>query len=99
MTHSRPLLCQLGHSFAHVDCQTDGPRGMIVAGNRIVEHDHDAVSEESIQSALVAKDELAKVLLVLAQHPHDLFGLRRLGKGSESTQVAEQRRNLAAVAR
>src|SRR5262245_64737376 len=77
VAHARPLLRQLVHALAHVERQADGALGVIVARDRIVEDDHDAVPEESLQRALVSEDELAQVLVVLDQNAPDLFGMGR----------------------
>src|SRR5262245_65558690 len=77
VAHARPLLRQLVHAFTHVERQADGALCVIVARDRIVEDDHDAVAEESLQRALVSEDELAQVLVVLDQNAPDLFGMGR----------------------
>src|SRR5262249_9828780 len=84
VAHARPLLRQLVHPLAHVERQADRALGVVVARNRIVEDNHDAVSEEPLQRALISEDKLAQVLVVLAQNAHDLFGLGRLGEGGEA---------------
>ena len=43
------------------------------------------------------EDQLAHLRVVLAQHAHDLLGLRRLGEGGEAAEVEEDDRHLAPV--
>src|SRR5262249_28339386 len=49
VAHACPLLRQLVYAFAHVERQPDRALGVIVARDRIVEDDHDAVPKESLQ--------------------------------------------------
>ena len=51
-----------------------------------------------LERALVLEDQLARDLVVLAQHAHHLLGLRDLGEGGEAAQVEEHHGDLAAMA-
>src|SRR5439155_25532165 len=57
-----------------------------------------AVAGESLERALVLEDEPAHLRVVLAQHPHDLLGLRGLREGREPAEVEEDHGDLATVA-
>ena len=66
--------------------------------HRIVEDHHHAVAGEALQRAAVLDDDLADRRVVLAQQRHHVFRVRGLGEPGEAAQVAEQRRDLAAMA-
>src|SRR5215212_10073301 len=57
---------------------------MVRARNRIVEDDHDAVSEKPLQRAFILEYQFSHVLVVLAENGHDLFRFGCLGEGGRS---------------
>jgi hypothetical protein len=93
-----PAHRQLGHAITHGRGHAHRPLRRIGHGHRIVEEDHHAVSGEALERSLPLQDELAHLGVVLAQHGHDLFGLRRLREGGEAAQVEENHGDVAAVA-
>src|SRR4029077_3661793 len=85
---SAPVLGQFLDLVAHLECQPNGTLRMIGTSNWIVEDDHDAVSEKPFQRTFILEYELSHVLVVLAEHRHDLFRFGCLGKGGEIAQIA-----------
>ena len=92
-----PAVGELGDPVAHRHGHRDGPLGGVVDGQRVVEEHHEPVAGEALERALEPVDELAERGVVLREHPHDLFGLARLGERRESAQVAEDHHDLAAM--
>ena len=72
--------------------------GPVRARQRVVEEHHHAVAGEPLEGALEAVDELAERRVVGAEHAHHVLRLGRLGERREAAQVAEDDRDLAAVA-
>ena len=85
------------HALAHRDRHAYGALGGIRHGNRVVEEDHHPVAGEALEGAVVRKDQLAHLGVVLAEHAHHLLGLGRLGEGGEASQVEEHDGDLAPV--
>src|SRR5262249_4279485 len=92
-----PLCPEFVHSFPHVQRQPDGTLGVIDTWNWIVEHNHDPVTEEPFERALVTEDEFSQVLVVFTQDRQDLFGFGCLGKVGKATQIAEYDRDLLSM--
>ena len=72
--------------------------GGVVARQRVVEEHHQPVAGEMLERALEPVDQVAERGVVLAQDPHDLLRLGRLGECGEPPQVAEDDDDLASVA-
>ena len=97
-----PLLAPLLDHRADLlpDDQGHADGGLARIGHRhgVVEEDHHAVAGEALQRALVGEDQAAGRGVVVAQHHHDLLGLRGFGKGREAAEVEEHHRDLPTVA-
>src|SRR6476646_5673376 len=85
---STPVLRQLLDLVAHIERQAHRTFGMIRARNRVVEDDHDAVSEKTLQRTFVLEYEFSHVLVIFAENCHDLFRFGCFGKGGEIAKVA-----------
>ena len=70
----------------------------IGAWQRIVEQDHQAVAGEALERAFEFVDQCAERVMIVAQHLHHFFRLRRLGERREPAQVAEHDGDFAAMA-
>ena len=92
-----PVLGEFLHAPPHGDAEANRPQGRIVHGQRIVEEHHDPVASEPLERAVVAHDEVAKGMVVLAEHLPHLFGLGSLGEGGEPAQVGEHDSDVAAM--
>ena len=68
------------------------------AGDRIIEKDHHAVPCEALKGPLILVNNFPHRDMELMQHPHHFFWLGGLREGRKSAQIAEDDRDLAAVA-
>ena len=93
-----PLLRQVGGALPHRDREPHRVPRRVVERNGIVEEHQHAVAGELGDGAAVLEDHRPDRVVELAQHGHHLFGLGGLGERGEAAHVAEQHRDLAAVA-
>src|SRR5580704_15056306 len=93
-----PLLGERRHPRPHFHRHANRALRRIGTRDRIVEDDEQAVTGEMLQRAVKAIDLLAETAIVFLQDRNDVFRLGTLGKGGEPAQVAEHRRDVAAVA-
>ena len=89
---------QLGHPLAHGGGHPHRALRRIGHRHRVVEEDHHAVAREALQRRFRGHHELAHLGVILAQHGHDLLGLRGLGEGREAAKIEEDHGDLAPVA-
>ena len=94
-----PLLADLGKALADRDGHPDRTPGVILLRRGVIEEDHDPVTREMLERALVLDNQRADHRVVPAQEPEDLLGFGRLRERGEVAQITEHRGDLAAVAR
>ena len=64
-------------------------RRCIVAGQRVVEDNHQTVTGEPFERALEAEDEVSERGVVFTEHAHHLFGFAGFSERGEAPEVAE----------
>jgi hypothetical protein len=64
----------------------------------IVEDHHHTVASVAFERTVVLDDDFADGRMVVAQQGHHVFGIGAFGKPGETSQVAEERGNLTAMA-
>ena len=94
----RRHLRRVATRVAHRDRHPHRALRRVVAGDGVVEEDHEAVASEALECSLEAVDEVAQRAVVVGEHGHDLLGLHGLGERREPAEVAEHHGDLAAVA-
>ena len=77
-----PTDAEFGNSLAHLDRHAHRPLVRVRARQGIIEQDHHAVADETLDRALVFVDQRAEACVILAQHRHHLLGLGRLGESA-----------------
>src|SRR5262245_41664962 len=83
MASPPPLVRHFRHAITHCDGHVDRPNSGVRAGNRIIEQDHEPITQKALECALEAMNDLANGRMVLAENLHHFFGLGGLGKGRE----------------
>jgi hypothetical protein len=68
----------------------DRALGIVLVRSRDAEHAEHRVTDELLDDAPVALDRRSRHRGVLGQHPIDVLGIGRLGRGRERDEVAEQ---------
>ena len=94
----RALGVEPGQGGRHRQSRTNRPFGIVVAGLRRAEGDHDAVADELVDGAAEAKDLLDHAAMVLGEKLDHLFGRQGLGDASEVAHVAKHDRDLLRTA-
>ena len=94
-----PSWGEVTHRLPHRYCHPDCPRRWVGAGYGGIEQHHEPVTDEPLQRALETVDKRPQGGMVFVEHAHHLLGPSALGKRGEAAQVAEDKGDLAAVAR
>jgi hypothetical protein len=81
-----------------ISSATSGLERRVFHRDRIVENHHHAIASKSFKRAAVFDDDLTDCRMIVAQERHHIFWIGTLRETCEAAQVAEQRRDLPAMA-
>ena len=93
-----PLLRQRPDGVTHFERHQHGLERGVINRNGIIEDDHHAVARVTLKCSAILDNALTDGRVIIAQKRHNVLGVCTFGKASETAQIAEERRNLPAMA-
>src|SRR5919108_2444543 len=93
-----PAVRKLVEAFLCREREADGLKLVVLDWHWVVEENHQAVAGEVLKRPFIGRDQLTKGTVVGTEHFEQLLRLCRLDEAREAAKVAEEARDVGAVA-